>query len=192
MKYGFVIAAVFAITAAAGAATSVPYFSDFEANDGGWVGTGDWEYGIPVGFDGAPYGGPEPVGGYSGDYCWGTVIGGAHSASTTSVLSQEFDLRDFGDAFLSFQEYIDSGGNTFDTAKVFVDGNELYLSDGGPSDWRRVTIDLSGYTGVVNVEFEFATTSVVERVGWYIDDVGVTPEPASLMLLALGALIRRR
>lgn len=193
------VAIVAALSIASFASAQIPYFSDFEADGGGFVPAGDWERGTPVGADGSDlggFGGPEPVGGFSGDFVWGTVIGGLHNPSTVSTLSQTFDFSSASGASMSFYEWIDSGGNAFDTAEVMVNGSQLYLSDGGPSQWRPVGLDLSAYDGLaaVTVDFVFTTTTVVERVGWYIDDVSIVPEPASLALVALGALvlIRRR
>jgi uncharacterized protein (TIGR03382 family) len=189
-------ASVCALAFAAGT-TSAAYFSDFEADDGGLIGTGDWEWGSPNGFDGAPFGGPEPIGGFSGDNAWGTVIGGAHNpglVSTLTLAGQNLDLAET----LSFYEYIESGSNDFDTAKVFVDGTEVYFSDGDSGlDWRNVTIDLTtyGFSGTGDIVFEFSATTVVERVGWYIDDLSVVdiPAPGTAALLGLAGLaIRRR
>ncbi len=183
-----------ALTFAAGTA-SAAYFSDFESDDGGLLGTGDWEWGIPVGFDDAPYGGAEPVGGHSGDYAWGTVIGGAHSPSLDSYLTLADVNLDLAET-LSWWQWIDSGGNSFDTAKVFVNGTEVYLSDGlSDQMWEEVVIDLTGFSGMGDIVFEFHATSVVERVGWYIDDLSVVdiPAPGTAALLGLGGLaIRRR
>jgi MYXO-CTERM domain-containing protein len=185
------------VCALAASAASGAYFSDFEANDGGLVGTGDWQWGMPVGANGTDlggFGGDEPTGGFSGDNVWGTVLGGLHSPSTVSTLTlagQNLDLA----ASLSFQEWIDSGGNTFDMAKVFVAGTEVYLSDGlSNGDWREVVIDLTGFSGTGDIVFEFSTTSVVERVGWYIDDLTVrdVPAPGSMALLGLAGLVARR
>lgn len=180
----------------AGASAEI-YMSDFEADDGGLVGTGDWEWGSPNGFADAPFGDPEPIGGNSGNNAWGTVIGGAHNPSTVSTLTLNVDLSGTDAAELSYYEWLDSGSNTFDTARTLVNGDELLLADGGPTaNWRLVTLDLANYVGQssVDIVWEFSTTSVVERVGWYIDDVVVTPEPGTLALLGLGALalIRRR
>lgn len=186
--------------ASVAAAQSTVYFSDFEADGGGWGASGDWERGIPVGADGSAlggFGGPEPVGGLSGDFVWGTVIGGLHSPSTVSDLSQNFDFSGLTDISFTFNEWIDSGGSTFDMASVIVNGDNLYLSDGGPTgDWREVTLDLNAYAGLssVDISFNFSTTGVVERVGWYVDDVSIraVPAPASLALLGLGGLAAAR
>ena len=83
VKFAFVCA----LGVAAGTASAQVYFNDFEADGGGFVGTGDWERGTPTGVVGADlggFGGAEPTGGFSGDFVWGTVIGGLHSASSIS------------------------------------------------------------------------------------------------------------
>jgi hypothetical protein len=187
------------------AQTATPFFTDFESGADGFVATGDWELGTPVGFDAAEFGGPEPVGGHSGDFVFGTVIGGEHNASTDSLLSQTFDLTDSTDTVLTFFSWNISGGNAFDQASVLVNGAEEFLLDGfsdvdgdGEADWELVTVDLSAYDGLPNVDvaFSFSTTGVVNRVGWYVDDVSVAPipEPATAGLLAFAGLtlLRRR
>lgn len=187
------------LTAAAGLSHAQVYFNDFESDGGGFVGTGDWERGIPVGADGTVlggFGGPEPVGGFSGDYVWGTVIGGLHSASSVSSLVLSVDATGFTGLSLNFQEWLESGGNTFDMAQIVAGGTVLNLRDGGPTNgWRDVTLDLSAYdNSVFDLEFRFTTTTVVERVGWYIDDVAIrgVPAPASLAMLGLGGLVAGR
>jgi hypothetical protein len=189
--------------ASVAAAQSTVYFSDFEADGGGWTASGvngDWERGIPVGADGAALGGfasSEPVGGFSGDFVWGTVIGGLHGVGSDEQLSQTFDFTGLTDIAMSFQEWSDSGGSTFDMASVIVNGDQLYLSDGDSMDaWREVVLDLNAYAGQssVDITFNFTSTTVVERTGWYIDDVEITavPAPASLALLGLGGLAAAR
>lgn len=187
--------AIIAGTAVAASAGNVIFSTDFEDNDGGFNGTGDWQYGTPVGFADAPFGGPEPVGGNSGESAWGTVIGGAHNPSTTSSLTTTIDATGFTGLSLTFFEWLDSGGNTFDTAEVFVNGDLQTLRDGGPTTWREVTLDLSAYdNSMLDIEFRFVTTGVVERVGWYIDDVSLTgiPTPGAAGLLAMGGLVAAR
>ncbi|MFG0245524.1 MAG: PEP-CTERM sorting domain-containing protein [Phycisphaerales bacterium JB052] len=195
----FKIAVACAAASTAGVASGQVYFSDFEADDGGFVGTGDWEHGIPIGADGTVlggFGGPEPTGGFSGDFVWGTVLGGLHNASTTSSLTLSVDATGYTGLTMDYLEWLDSGGNTFDTAEVFVNGDLQLLADGGPtSGWRSVMLDLSAYdNSMLDIEFRFTTTTVVERVGWYIDDVGIrgVPAPSALALLGLGGFVASR
>ena len=189
--------------ASVAAAQSTVYFSDFEADGGGWTASGvngDWERGIPVGADGSALGGfasSEPVGGFSGDFVWGTGIGALHGVGSDEQLSQNFDFSGLTDISLSFQEWSDSGSSTFDMASVIVNGDQLYLSDGDSMDaWRAVNLDLNAYAGLssVDITFNFTSTTVVERTGWYIDDVEIraVPAPASLALLGLGGLAAAR
>ncbi len=186
---------VVAVAAATGVA-SAQYFSDFEANDGGLIASGDWQWGSPVGANGTAlggFGGNEPVGGFSGNNAWGTVLGGLHSPSTVSTLT--LAGQDLSAAVsLSFYEWIDSGGNAFDQAKVFVGGTEVYFSNGGPTNgWRLVEIDLTGFSGTGDISFEFSATTVVERVGWYIDDLQVAiPTPGAVAVLGMGGLFAAR
>ncbi len=191
--------------ASVAAAQSPVYFSDFEADGGGWTASGvngDWERGSPTGVTGTSLGGSggaEPTGGFSGDFVWGTVIGGLHGRGSDEQLSQNFDFSGLTDVSLSFQEWILTGSSAFDMASVIVNGDELYLSDGNSGEaWREVVLDLSAYDGLssVDITFNFTSTTVVERMGWYVDDVAITaiPAPASLALLGLGgiAAVRRR
>lgn len=191
--------AAIAVASAAGLASGQVYFNDFESDGGGFVGTGDWERGTPVGAVGSDLGGSggaEPIGGFSGDFVWGTVIGGLHSPSTVSSLSITIDATGFTGLALNYQEWLLSGGNSFDTAEIVVNGSAIDLRDGGPTtDWRAVSLDLSAFdNSVFDLEFRFSTTAVVERVGWYIDDVAITgvPAPSAMALLGLGGLVAGR
>ena len=195
----FKYAGACAVATAAGAASGQVYFSDFEADGGGFTATGDWERGMPVGADGTGlggFGGPEPVGGFSGDFVWGTVIGGLHNPGTVSSLTLNVDATSFSGLALDYYEWLDSGGNSFDTAEVYVNGDLQILADGGPtSGWRNVVLDLSAYDNMMlDIEFRFTTTTVVERVGWYLDDVAIrgVPAPSALALLGLGGLASAR
>jgi hypothetical protein len=190
------IVSVIALASVAGMA-SAQYFSDFEADNGGLIASGDWEWGTPVGANGTDlggFGGNEPTGGFSGDNVWGTVLGGLHNPSTVSTLT--LAGQDLGAAVeLSWWEWQDSGSNVFDIGRVLVAGTEVYLSDGGPTEWRQVSIDLTSFSGTGDITFEFSTSSVVERVGWYIDDLSVvvpTPSAAAVLGLAGLAATRRR
>lgn len=83
-----------------------------------------------------------------------------------------------------------------------MNGNLELLADGGPTGaWRNVVIDMSAYDGqMATVDFLFTTTAVVERVGWYLDDIRIegtnaVPEPATLSIVGLAGLacaFRRR
>ena len=172
------------------------YSSDFETDDGGWKseGFGDWEYGA---YDIANYTGgynPPPVA-TSGDFLWGTIINGDYTNSgETSNLTQTFDLAGYAAAEMTVQSWAEVF-YSFDTAMLTVNGDLVYerTSSAAPTDWEKITVDLTPYVGgSVDVSFDLFATTVVERAGWYIDDVEITgravPEPSALLLLAFSGL----
>lgn len=157
------------------------YTSDFEANDGGWAGTNDWEYGTvaPVpDQSGCSTTTTFPTAGHSGTNAWATNLDGCHAASVTSNLTRTFNLTGVsGDVQFCWWQYIESGGNTFDMATFHVNGVQLYLSDGSSGGvYEEVCQSLDAYAGQASVvlAFQFLATTVVERSGWYIDDVRLT------------------
>ena len=212
------LTATFALASAASAQITTFYSSSFEGTDGGWVAgsddptfAGDWERGMPSTFDPST-GSSGTVGGFTnaadGSELWATNLDGPHTnAGAASLLSQTFDFSNLGAPItLSWSEFLRSGSNSFDMATVQVNGMQEYLADGtqgtasgGIATFEDVSVDLSAYAGLSSVEivYSFDTTTVVNRDGWYVDDVsitGVIPEPATAGLLAVGGLtlLRRR
>jgi hypothetical protein len=185
------------------ASGAVIYSSDFEADDGGWDATADWD---PVGdWEWGDYRIDDYVGGYnpppapySGSKLWGTVLHGDYTNSGgSSFLSQTFDLTGYTDVEMSFANWAEVF-YSFDTAELYINGDLVYErdTDAAPTDWEIITIDMSAYDNMAGVEvvFELYATTVVERAGWYIDDVMITgvPAPGALAVLGLAGLARRR
>lgn len=165
--------------------TEVPvFFSDFESDNGGLVsgGGGDWEYGtIPVNFSGAgcesSY--ESPGGAYSGTKGWGTILDGCHhNLGAFSDLSFSVDLSnpEYLGAKLNFAQWYNVFVS-FDYIQVAVNGTVIWLnnSEQDSNDWLTTSLDLASYVGQANVAitFQLYATTVVNRAGWYIDDVGV-------------------
>jgi len=164
-----------------GPPTTITY--DFESNDGGFLPTATWD---PVGdwawtdsYDYSLYTGAytPPPNAYSGDGLWATVPHGDYTnAGGSSFLSKTIDLTGVTDAEISFYEWHDVFGS-FDWIAVNVNGVQEWFHDSStPStSWQLVTIDLDDYAGQSSVEivFELYATTVVERAGWYIDDVTI-------------------
>ena len=180
------------------------YFSDFDTDDGGWAATATWD---PVGdwawtnsYDGTLYTGSyaAPPAAYSGEGLWGTVLYGDYTnAGGESFLSQTFDFTGYTDVQLDFASW----NNTFytwDTNIIYVNGDVVwdYGAYNANPTWELHTVDLSAYDGMASVEivFELHASTVVERAGWYIDDVAISgvPTPGALALLGLAGLIGRR
>ena len=135
---------------------------------------------------------------------WGTVLADDYSNSgAISTLSQTFDLTGVSDASLSWLNFVEVF-YSFDTAELKVNGDLLYerTTNVATPDWELQTVDLTPYVGGnATIQFELFATTVVDRGGWYIDDVeivgqqDVVPEPTSLFgfasIFAL-AFVRRK
>lgn len=191
------------------------YFSDFENDDGGWVNSGtgnhpgDWEW--EPNYDASNYTGAfvPPASAFSGTGMWGTIMFDDHTNSGEfNILSQTFDFTGFVDVELSFASWSNLF-TPFDFTEVRVNGDLLAGSDGSGAPqllandngssgttWVQESIDLSAYDGLASVEIEFRmfATTVVNRAGWYIDDVHITgiPAPGALALLGIGGLVAAR
>ncbi len=156
------------------------YFNDFESNNGGWIPALDWEWGAVVfgvqdGCDGTY---DEPTGAYSGTNVWATNLDGCYSnAGDFHNLIQTFDFSGYTAPIeLSFWDWLNVFG-TFDYAEVYVNGTvEWTVTDSATHDWSQQVIDLSAYAGnaSVTIIFRVWTTTVVNRMGWYVDDVAIT------------------
>ena len=208
-------AAFAALVLAAGTIASAQvttfYSTSFEGTDAGWAGTGDWQRGAPSTYvpSGSSGAGGIPTAA-DGSELWATILDGPHNnmnPSGSSVLSQTFDFSGIsGPITLSFDQYLQSGSNSFDMATVQANGTQVALFDGteGTFDGTTVTfapasVDLSAFAGQSSVDlaFDFFASTVVNRDGWYIDSValsGVVPEPTSIAALGLAGLatLRRR
>ncbi|MCK4341551.1 MAG: choice-of-anchor J domain-containing protein [Phycisphaerae bacterium] len=125
-------------------------------------------------------------------------FGASGTPYDTSLITPEFMVP--ADAEFMFTAAYNDLGAGGDTAEVNVttDGGTTWTNlltwdedhdPAGPGE--LVNIDFGGYAGeTAQVEFRYYGGGW----DWYfqVDNVGLTPEPASLMLLALGALLRRR
>ncbi|MDX9953682.1 MAG: S8 family serine peptidase [Anaerolineae bacterium] len=161
------------------------YFSDFETDDGGWTssGFGEWEWGTPVTgvyalCDTTPR--PEPAGAFSGSNTWATNLDGcyANSGEQSLLVSQTFDFSSVQAPIeLNWQNWYEIF-TTFDMGEVYVNGTLLWnvVSSTATLDWQPESVDLSAYAGQANVEvtFRLFATTVVNRMGWYVDDVEIT------------------
>lgn len=188
------------------------YFTDFEADDGGWVASGEWALGTPSatpsGCDGtAPESDVGPNGAFSGVNAFATGLTTCYENSgATSTLTQSFDLSDVAEATLSWQQFV-SVFVPFDTAEVTVNGTLVFErqvvgSDLSTDGYEFQEVDLTPFAGgTVEIQFALSASSVVNAYGWAIDDVriessvGAVPLPASGALLAIGlglfAAVRR-
>ena len=162
--------------------------TDFETDDGGLAGTLDWEWGTYAYGAGCSSNVP-PSAPHSGDKMWGTVLNDCYNnlgnnqgyASCTSdvpgddsILSFDVDLTGIATADLCWWEWVDLY-LPWDPGMVWVNGTQVYEHcDTAATSWNEACIDLTPFAnGPVTVEFHMLASSVVERAGWYIDDLRV-------------------
>ncbi|MGE3465536.1 MAG: M36 family metallopeptidase, partial [Pyrinomonadaceae bacterium] len=159
------------------------YFSDFEADDGGWTGSGfgEWERGVPTlgvfeGCDTTPR--PEPLGAFSGANVWATNLNGCYANSgAESLLTRTFDFTGVAAPIsMNWQNWYEVF-TTFDMGQVLVNGTPVFdiVPSTATADYQPETIDLSAFAGQANVtvSFRLFATTVVNRSGWYVDDIAV-------------------
>lgn len=174
------------------------YFSDFEADGGGMIGTLDWTYGTYAWVGGSCYTGTRhpPAAAYSGTNMWGTRLNDCYqnlgnnqgydscvngNPTDDSILSLSVDLTGYEDATLSWWEWFDLF-LTWDWAEVRVNGTPVFQHCGTsyvvPTAWVQQTADLTAFVGeVANIELHMMASSVVNYTGWFIDDVMITGTP---------------
>jgi hypothetical protein len=187
------------------------FFSDFESDNGGLVGTLDWEWGTAYAWNGVGCYNTsfhEPSAPYSGVGMWATVLNtcynnlgnnqGAASGTCSntapaddSILTLTVDLTGYTAATLTWYEWNDVF-SYFDWTEVRVNGGSVstYCPSGytAPTVWVQQLVDLTPYVGgVVTVQWHFMASTVVNYAGWYIDDVLVdgTPLPVELQRLTV-------
>ncbi len=168
-------------------------FYDFEADDGGFTGTVDWEWGTNYSWVGAACDGVSypPPGAFSGVGMWATVLNDCHAnTGTFSNLSFSADLTGQSSAILQWWDWYDVF-EPFDYGEVYVNNTLVYdraTSYVIPTEWEMHEVDLTPFVGdVIDIEFRMFATTVINRAGWYIDDVLVgehscVPQAGSLVV----------
>ncbi len=181
------------------------FFSNFDSDNGGLTGSRDWAWGTAyawsaVSCDSTP---APPAGPYSGAGMWATVLNTCYSnlgnnqgsgsgtcsnTNTTddSILSLTVDLSAYTAATLTWYEWLDVF-SYFDWTEVRVNNTSVSTfcpsSYAAPTAWVQQAVDLTPFAGgSVTVEWHFMASTVINRAGWYIDDVLVdgTPVPVEL------------
>lgn len=194
------------VATAVRAPNATVYSSSFDADNGGLTATRDWEWGAAYGWTGANCTGTSapPPAARSGTGMWGTVLNGCYhnlgnnsgsgsggSCSNTnpaddSVLTLTVDLTGYSAATLTYWEWFDVF-SYFDWAEVRVNGVSAFLhcetGYTAPTAWVQRNVSLTPYVGgPVTIAWHMMSSTVVDRAGWYVDDVLVdaTPVPVEL------------
>jgi hypothetical protein len=158
----------------------------FEYNNGGYTGTGSWEWGQPT---------AGPPGAYYGVNVWGTGLSGEYPLNCNDNLISVPAMIHSPAANLEFYQWYDlesgwDGGNVcvstnsgssweiITPASGYPDPDVSALDEpgytGSSGGWVRAEFDLSDYVGEsVLFRWRFASDGYINAYGWYIDDVAV-------------------
>jgi len=168
------------------------FAEDFDTDNGGLVGTNDWEWGDAYAWAGTCGTSTPPPAAHSGAGMWGTVLNDCYhnlgnntgydtcnntAPADDSILSFQVDLTTTGSAQFCWWEWPDLY-LPWDWGQVWANGDVVFEHCGGsyaaPTQWQQQCVDLGSYAGqMVDIEFHMMASSVVERAGWYIDDIEV-------------------
>ncbi|SHF76463.1 S8 family serine peptidase [Ornithinibacillus halophilus] len=162
---------------------TVGYSEDFEDGALGWTVTGDLEDDVWV--LGEPTSGPNEA--VSGENVFATNLGGDYPSSMREYLIMPSVLLPEGESYLEFQSWHNfeesSSGTAWDYGQVvvstdMVEWEVLQQFQGEAESWETATVDLSEYAGQqVSIAFYAYSDGIVNRLGWYIDDVELTDTP---------------
>ncbi len=178
----------------------VLFFDDLEgADDRGWThgsfgdttnAHDDFQRGAPAGRAG------DPSSAVSGAKVWGNDLGqgawnGAYQSNQHNWLrTPAIDCSLAINTELRFARWLNVDSSQNDTARILVNGTEVFINDGSgatrDSSWTDVTLDIAaqadGQAAVV-VEFSIETGATGSFGGWNLDDVEVrfvAPSPTSV------------
>ncbi len=187
------------------AGTTIPiYVTDFEDGPGILIASDHpaWEHGV-IGsnnWSGASCGSSStpPTAAVSGTMGWGTLLNDCYDNSgDTSTVSLTVDLSDpaLTSANLQFRSFYDIFTN-FDYIFIHVNNVQVYMNnttDNSPG-WVTQVVDLTPFLGdaTVDIDLHLFATTVVNRAGWYIDDLEVTGCIPSTSVADMGSVDRTR
>jgi hypothetical protein len=136
---------------------------DLEANDGGFLASGDWEWGSPT---------AGPGGAHSGVNCWGTSLDNYPTPSTTSDLDIPIQITGANASFTFYQWY--EGSTISYYFRVLVDDGSGFVQleqwQGSRTSWTQYVVDLSAYTGMITLRLEMQIGTTYTYDGWFVDD----------------------
>lgn len=162
---------------------------DFEAGNGGYSGTGLWEWGVPT---------SGPGNAHSGTHLWATNLSGDYGNNANYMLySRNYIIANIPAELSFFQWYDMESGWDGGNVSISTDGGQtwtLLTPEGGYPDnslpglggepgysgstgWTEAVFDISAYVGnTVQFRWRLGSDGSVTRSGWYIDDVTVIGE----------------
>jgi len=167
----------------------------FEFNNGGYTGSGEWEWGVPT---------AGPTGAHSGTKCWGTILDGEYSNNADDILISSSFIVPSNSAIFQFYHWYATEDN-YDGGNLSISTNggstwTLLYPEGGYPDsdlpgldnepgydntsggWQLARFSMAGHAGqTVVFRWRFGSDGSITNYGWYIDDVSMlVPEPPNI------------
>ena len=143
---------------------------DFEADDGGFVGNNEWQWGEPTYANG-----PSA---YSGTRVWGTDLAADADDTTPHTLTKVLTLPDAEDLALVWHDWY--GVESSDDVRSIFINDILVLADAANNqrEWTLHAVDVSAWAGeTITVSFSLEVCCAgAGPDGWYIDDVAIVEE----------------
>jgi hypothetical protein len=179
------------VFAAPMAAAALNYSADFNGNNGGFIGTDDWQWGTPNFVDGPALAASIPN-------CWGTNLTGNYSSDSYSWLEKAFDMSP-DSVTISYKIWYDCETD-YDYAYLAIDSENdglyslLKTYNGTSGGWitDSVTLPTAHATAYARLSFILEADDLVEYAGCYIDDLQITsanlyvPTPQNVSITVSG------
>lgn len=194
---GILILFAAVLVATPAAAQTTAYSANFEANDGGYIASGDsaiqWVWGSPAT--------PGPSSANTGSKCWGTSIDSEASDVESYLTSPAIAIPDLAPGKMAFLTYYTwtTINTDDDEAYAYVytgsgeDSNEIseiYLGNDQQGQWTKHQVDVTDYAGQsITLETDLYIYDMGEEdgvPGLYLDDVSldvVDAPPATILKL---------
>jgi hypothetical protein len=175
---------------------TLPYSTDFEANNGGFLGTNEWQWGTPAYASG-------PAAAHSPVNCWGTDLTGDYNSYASNILYSpvialtgaprysldfwmwyRFESISYDGANLKISTDYGTTWTILNTSVPYTGtctstGNALLYGQPGwggiDTVWTPVNVDLTPYAGQnVILRFDQGAEGSLQYAGLYIDDFAIT------------------
>ncbi|MCA8962329.1 MAG: agmatine deiminase family protein [Planctomycetes bacterium] len=156
--------------------------------DPGWTTTGEWQFGIPLGGGGVPYGEPDPTSGHTGSNVFGVNLAGNYATTVVSpryLTISPIDCSELSQVELRFWRWLNSDYQPYVGVALEVthDGTNwttLWQNGGDEiveSSWTQHSFDISTFAdhqSSVQLRWSYwVWNQAYPYSGWNLDDIEI-------------------
>jgi hypothetical protein len=183
------------------AVSAAPVFTTNLNSDPGWIRTGEWAFGVPLGQGAQSFGNPDPTSGATGSHVFGINLAGDYAVNSSTpqhLTAGPFDLSGRHGTKLRYQRWLNADFQPWVITSLEVSTNGTAWSmvwqnnTNTPRDqtWATVEHDLSSYAdgqSQVFVRWGHTVTSsdAYPQSGWNLDDIEIHAVPDKQLRLLL-------